>query len=253
MHNAFARAIALTMISTDMPCWKKLRLHTLPYWSQIEVCLLLKPLEVIAHHTYGTSKVQTGCIAGMQKLANTEKRMREKGTIFQEGVDDDRSIYIIVEGTVRLSPHLQLPTTFIPATAVLTLRIIGAGGSARQPIVVSRNLTAHAAAIQVDIFYEKDRHKILRLEKGDCFGESCLLYLEQETPYTRNYSAGTSPRQHGSSPAVVLCVRTSARVFAFGLPACALCGTSAGLGSACTCSPCLFPHSRRGRLTALDA
>ena len=124
MHNAFARAIALTMISTDMPCWKKLRLHTLPYWSQIEVCLLLKPLEVIAHHTYGTSKVQTGCIAGMQKLANTEKRMREKGTIFQEGVDDDRSIYIIVEGTVRLSPHLQLPTTFIPATAVLTLRII---------------------------------------------------------------------------------------------------------------------------------
>jgi CRP-like cAMP-binding protein len=97
-------------------------------------------LEVIAHHTYGTSKVQTGCIAGIQKLANTEKRVREKGTIFQEGVDDDRSIYIIVEGTV-------------------------------------------------DIFYEKDRHKILRLEQGDCFGESCLLYLDQETPYTRNYSA----------------------------------------------------------------
>jgi hypothetical protein len=29
-----------------MSCWSKLRLDTLPYWSQIEVCMHLRPLTV---------------------------------------------------------------------------------------------------------------------------------------------------------------------------------------------------------------
>ena len=36
---------------------------------------------------------------------------------------------------------------------------------------------------------EPPEHPHVRLRKGDCFGESCLLYLDDDAEYKRNYSA----------------------------------------------------------------
>ena len=41
-----------------MECWKKLRLDTLPYWAQVEVCMNLRPVQVSAHHSYSKHKLQ---------------------------------------------------------------------------------------------------------------------------------------------------------------------------------------------------
>lgn len=41
-----------------MGCWKKLRLDTLPYWSQVEVCMSLRPVQVSAHRSYAKQNLQ---------------------------------------------------------------------------------------------------------------------------------------------------------------------------------------------------
>eukprot|EP01047_Picozoa_sp_COSAG01_P023683 COSAG01_NODE_1441_length_10293_cov_4.232392_7_plen_66_part_00 len=48
-----------------MSCWSKLRLDTLPYWSQIEVCMHLRPLTVRCHPRgaqWGVSWGRGGCL-----------------------------------------------------------------------------------------------------------------------------------------------------------------------------------------------
>jgi CRP-like cAMP-binding protein len=134
----------------DMQCWKMLRLHTLPYFTQVEVALALRPLHMYAHHTYSSeaasNKGCVGCIRFFQKkVAYDEAKKREEGVIFEEGVDDDRSIYIVQEGMVDITQKDPKDPTKPPKTA--------------------------------------------RLLKGDCFGESCLLYIDDDAKYSRNYSA----------------------------------------------------------------
>ena len=41
-----------------MECWKKLSLDTLPYWSQVEVCMNLRTVKIPAHHSYANQKLQ---------------------------------------------------------------------------------------------------------------------------------------------------------------------------------------------------
>ncbi len=41
-----------------MECWRTLRLSTLPYWSQVEVCIHLRPVKVSAHRSYEKQKLQ---------------------------------------------------------------------------------------------------------------------------------------------------------------------------------------------------
>merc|ERR1711871_1103586 len=38
-------------------------------------------------------------------------------------------------------------------------------------------------------YNDSAEHPHVRLRKGDCFGESCLLYLDDDAEYKRNYSA----------------------------------------------------------------
>lgn len=126
-----------------MQCWTQLHLHTLPYWSQIEVCMHLRPVEIAAHHSYGTSKIKSGCMYCCKKTLIQpdiqEPRLRDDGMIFEEGVDDDRSIYLIREGIVDIK--------------------------------------------------QKGRKEHLRLVEGDCFGQSCLIYIDDDASYTRNFTA----------------------------------------------------------------
>lgn len=126
-----------------MQCWHSLRLDTLPYFTQVEVATALRPLQVGAHHVYNARVKDPCCIGAIKffrkRVAYEEERQRAEGTIFQEGVDDDRSIYIIQEGMVDIT--------------------------------------------------REDRNEVVRLKKGDSFGESCLLYIDDDAKYSRNFSA----------------------------------------------------------------
>lgn len=132
-----------------MECWQTLRLNKLPYFTQVEVALALRPLHLYAHHTYSIEEASNkgciGCIRLFQKkVAYKEERQREEGVIFQEGIDDDRSIYIVQEGLVDIT-------------------------LSEDP--------------------ESGQEVRARLQTGDCFGESCLLYIDDDAKYVRNYSA----------------------------------------------------------------
>jgi CRP-like cAMP-binding protein len=89
------------------------------------------------------------------------RQSREVGVIFDEDVDDDRSIYIIMEGYVDIKKKERAYQD--DGTWTFQLDVAG------------------------NVVYKENPH--VRLHKGDCFGESCLLYLDDNAEYKRNYSA----------------------------------------------------------------
>ena len=89
------------------------------------------------------------------------QQRREEGIIFEEDVDDDRSIYIITEGHVDIKKKQRAYQDDGTWTCVL-------------------DDNGH-------VVYNENPH--VRLNPGDCFGESCLLYLDDDAEYKRNYSA----------------------------------------------------------------
>lgn len=96
-----------------------------------------------------------------ETLIYDEPPLRDPGCIFAEDVDDDRTIYIIQEGYVD----------------ILRLRkVTGPDGTER----VQVNEQGHPDYVE---------EQAMRLQPGDCFGQSCLFYLRDDAEYTRNYSA----------------------------------------------------------------
>ena len=96
-----------------------------------------------------------------ETLIYEERPLREPGCIFAEDLDDDRTIYIIQEGYVDI---------------VRLRKFVGIDG------------TEH---VQVDECGRPEyvEEQAMRLQPGDCFGQSCLFYLRDDAEYTRNYSA----------------------------------------------------------------
>ena len=75
-------------------------------------------------------------------------------------MDDDRSIYIIADGYVDVKKKEK----YTEEDGTQQTRYDTKGQVIYQP-------------------------EVLRLVAGDCFGESCLLYIDDDAEYRRNYSA----------------------------------------------------------------
>ncbi len=86
---------------------------------------------------------------------------REEGVIFEEDRDDDRSIYMIEEGYVDIKKKKKAHQSDGTWTCIF----------------------------DEDDHIVYDEHPHVRLKPGDCFGESCLLYLDDDAEYKRNFSA----------------------------------------------------------------